>query len=109
MTLNEYQQIAARTISSENPLIMEHHALHGMASEVGELHGIYQKQYQGHSFTEEHLKKEPGDILWMLAEYATARSWTLEEVASMNIEKLKARYPDGFDPERSLHREEGDI
>ena len=109
MTLNEYQQLAARTISTQNSLAMEQHALHGMSSEIGELHGIYQKRYQGHSYTEEHLEKELGDILWMLAEYATAMGWSLEEIAEKNIEKLKARYPDGFDPQRSLHREEGDI
>ena len=109
MTLNEYQQLAARTISSENPLIMEYHALHGMVAELGELHGIYQKAFQGHNDSEEHTVKELGDILWMLAEYATAHGWTLENIAQQNIEKLKARYPDGFDPQRSLHREEGDI
>ena len=30
---------------------------------------------------------------------------TLERCMELNIEKLKHRYPDGFDPERSLHRE----
>jgi hypothetical protein len=27
----------------------------------------------------------------------------------MNIEKLRARYPEGFDAEHSLHRKEGDV
>lgn len=31
---------------------------------------------------------------------------TLEDAMERNIEKLKRRYPDGFDPERSLHRTE---
>lgn len=31
---------------------------------------------------------------------------TLEEAMQRNIEKLKRRYPDGFDPEKSLHRAE---
>lgn len=31
---------------------------------------------------------------------------TIDEVADTNIEKLKKRYPDGFDPERSIHRPE---
>lgn len=31
---------------------------------------------------------------------------TIEEVAEANIEKLKARYPDGFDPEKSINRVE---
>jgi len=31
------------------------------------------------------------------------------EVMQMNIDKLLARYPDGFSEERSLHRAEDDI
>lgn len=31
---------------------------------------------------------------------------TLEDAMEHNIEKLRKRYPDGFDPERSLHRNE---
>ena len=47
--------------------------------------------------------------MWFIAEYATAKGWTLDDVATLNIEKLKARYPEGFDAEHSLHRMEGDI
>ena len=110
MTLNEYQELAARTI---NPTLtaqeQTEHALFGIASEVGELSGLFQKKLQGHDIDEEHLMKECGDILWMLAEILTARRHTLEEVAQMNIDKLKARYPDGFDAEHSLHRGADDI
>lgn len=107
---NEYQRLAARTINKKNnKLAMEDHALKGMVAEVGELHGIYQKAYQGHLINEEHLKKECGDILWMIAEFCTANDWTLEEIMQMNIDKLKARYPEGFATEKSLHRAEGDI
>ena len=35
--------------------------------------------------------------------------WTLEEVMTQNIQKLKARYPKGFEYDKSLNREEGDI
>ena len=109
-TMNEYQRRAARTINHKlKPADQGKHALFGMAAEVGELHGIYQKRYQGHEFEEEHAKKECGDILWMLAEYCTAHGWTLGEIAEMNIQKLEARYPDGFNAEQSLHRTEGDI
>jgi len=30
----------------------------------------------------------------------------LEEILRINIEKLKKRYPEGFDKERSIHRTE---
>ena len=54
-------------------------------------------------------KKELGDLLWFVAEYCTAVGWDLDDIMALNIEKLKARFPDGFDPEKSLHRKEGDV
>lgn len=111
MTGNEYQKLASRTMVDNWPAeCYEHHALHGMVGEIGELHSIYQKMYQGHTEVGyEHFKKEIGDLLWFIAEYCTAMGWDLEDVMQMNIDKLKARYPDGFDVERSLHRKDGDI
>lgn len=110
MTLNEYQEKASRTIDATlSEWETEHHALHGMVGEIGELHSIYQKTYQGHLFDVEHAKKEVGDLFWFIAEYCTANKWTLEEIAQINLDKLMARYPMGFDAEKSLHREAGDI
>ena len=110
MTMNDYQKAAARTMNKE--LYREqqaYHALHGMVGEIGEFHSLYQKSYQGHAIDMTHLKKELGDLLWFISEYCTAMDWTLEEVAQMNIDKLKARYPEGFEEDKSLHRKEGDI
>lgn len=110
MTGNEYQKLAERTIdfkwSSEKII---DHALHGMVGEIGEIHSIYQKYYQGHIIDPEHLQKEVGDLLWFIAEYCTAYEWDLENIMQKNIDKLKARYPEGFEAERSLHRKDGDI
>lgn len=110
MDAKDYQELAARTINKNlYPEEVEQHALHGMASEIGELHGIYQKAYQGHEFDEEHAKKELGDLLWFVAEYCTAMGWDLGLIMMKNISKLMARYPEGFKEEDSLNREEGDI
>lgn len=110
MKMNEYQKLAARTINKELcPCEKEEHALHGMVGEIGEIHSLYQKKYQGHPIEREHLKKELGDLLWFIAEYCTAVGWDLEDIATLNIEKLKARYPQGFEVDKSLHRAEGDI
>lgn len=110
MTANEYQKLAARTINKQMTCFEQFmHALHGMVGEIGELHSIYQKKYQGHAFDEEHAKKELGDLLWFVAEYCTAYGWNLEDIMQMNIDKLIARYPEGFDAEHSLHRKVGDI
>ena len=110
MRLSEYQELASRTINRELSVTeCEMHALHGMVGEIGELHSIYQKKYQGHMFDNEHAKKELGDLLWFIAEYCTLHGWSMEEVCMMNIDKLKARYPEGFDKKNSLNRKEGDI
>lgn len=108
---NEYQKLAMRTcnIPYSDTDNMLRHAVFGLTSEAGEVSGILQKVYQGHSIDSEHLKKELGDCLWMIAEACSALGISMSDVATTNINKLKARYPNGFDTERSLHREEGDI
>lgn len=110
LTVNDYQKLAARTINQDlAPLGRERHALHGMVGEIGELHSIYQKYYQGHKIDDEHLQKELGDLCWFIAEYCTAKGWSMEVIMQMNIDKLKERYPDGFSKDRSLHRAAGDV
>lgn len=110
MKANEYQAKAARTIGKDmSRHECEMHALHGIVGEIGELHSLYQKAYQGHTFDDEHAMKELGDLCWFIAEYCTAKGWSLEDVMQLNIDKLLARYPEGFEAERSLHRKAGDI
>lgn len=110
ITGNEYQRLAARTIRKDMPWTDgEMHALHGMVGEIGELHSLYQKVYQGHCFCDDHAMKELGDLMWFIAEYCTINGWDLEDVMQRNIDKLIARYPEGFEAEKSLHRAEGDI
>ena len=117
MTFDEYQKLAERTMRFDRsrhdfPLQMHDllmHALLGLPAEVGEVEGVFQKSYQGHPIDERHLKREIGDALWMLAELCTANEWHLDEIAEINIEKLRERYPEGFSKERSLHRREGDV
>lgn len=111
MTINEYQELAMRTcgIPYEEKEDMLRHAVFGLTSEAGEVAGLLQKEYQGHTIDKEHAKKELGDCCWMIAEACTALGFDLESVMQANIDKLRARYPEGFDPERSLHRVAGDI
>ena len=107
---NEYQQLAARTINKKldtNAVLK--HGVFGLCSEAGEVAGILQKVYQGHPFDMGHIKKELGDCLWMIAEICTASGFKLEDVMQLNIDKLKARYPEGFVADKSLHRQDGDI
>ena len=111
MTGNEYQKLAMRTCSipRDKKKDMARHAIFGLTSESGEVAGIMQKKYQGHEIDINHVKKELGDCMWMIAEACEAFDISLDDVMQTNIDKLKARYPDGFDPDKSLHRDKNDI
>ena len=78
----------------------------GLMSEVGEIASIYQKKHQGHSVVTSEVALELGDLLWFAAELCDVLGYDLETIAKWNIDKLRRRYPEGFDAERSLNREE---
>jgi len=108
MTLNEYQQLALTTL---NPALNKKDVLingvMGLCGEAGEAIDIVKRHLaQGHDLDRENLIKELGDVAWYLAETAYALDVPLEEVCQRNIDKLKARYPEGFSTERSIHRTE---
>lgn len=108
MTINEYQKLAMTTL---NPELSEKDVLingvMGLCGESGEAIDIVKKWLaQGHALDREKLAKELGDICWYLAETATALGLNLEDIMAANIEKLKKRYPEGFDSSRSVNREE---
>ena len=107
MQLDEYQRLAQRT--SRRDLSQEEHLLNamlGLSGETGECCDLVKKsRYQDNRMIEEPLIDELGDVLWYVAEAASAIGVPLGGVAMHNIAKLRERYPDGFDPERSLHRE----
>ena len=106
MNANEYQALAMTTL---NPELSKREVLinsvMGLCGESGEAIDIVKKwMAHGHELDKDHLAKELGDIAWYLAEAATALDMDLETVLERNIEKLRARYPEGFSPERSIHR-----
>jgi NTP pyrophosphatase (non-canonical NTP hydrolase) len=75
--------------------------------EAGECADLLKKHYyQDNRPFRDDLIDELGDVLWYVAETAAGIGVKLEDIAQHNVEKLKKRYPEGFDPEKSLHREE---
>ena len=107
MTVNEYQKLAMATL---NPALSKQEVLMdsalGLCGESGEVADLLKKHLmQGHPFNREEFTKELGDVAWYLAEAATALDMDLETILQLNLEKLKKRYPKGFDVEKSIHRE----
>jgi NTP pyrophosphatase (non-canonical NTP hydrolase) len=106
LTLSEYQSLAGRTAGAggngERRLIV---AALGLAGEAGEFANLVKKlSAHGHPITAEELADELGDVLWYLAEAASATGMDLGSIAQQNVEKLRRRYPDGFSQERSIQR-----
>ncbi len=106
MKVNDYQQLANRTI---NPKLTKDQILinsvMGLCGESGEAIDIVKKWYaHGKELDKEALIKELGDVAWYLAEAALALEISLEAILQINIEKLKKRYPNGFE-ENKNHQE----
>ena len=108
MDFNEYQAETRRTRGNQ-----DHDsgafvcAALGAVGESAEISEHAKKViFHGHAFDPDKVIEEVGDTLWYLAWLAELAGVTLAEVAERNLAKLRARYPDRFDPERSIHRAE---
>jgi NTP pyrophosphatase (non-canonical NTP hydrolase) len=111
---DEYQDLALRTASAsslKDTGSMLNTAALGLAGESGEIADHVKKvMFHGHPLddaTRDKIAKEIGDILWYCAMGAKGIGITLGEIATMNVEKLKKRYPEGFSTENSLNRPHG--
>lgn len=107
MRLNDYQELAARTINFNlDASEMLLNGCMGLCGEAGEVIDVLKKhRAQGHSLDREKLIDELGDVMWYVAETATALDIELKDVAKFNIAKLAKRYPEGFNSDRSINRE----
>lgn len=106
MKFGEYQMEARRTQIVGVPGGLAIHGL-GLAGEAGEVIEMLKKHVgHGHELDRLKLQKELGDVLWYVSAIATECGIELDLVAQLNIEKLKKRYPDGFQKERSINRDE---
>jgi len=97
MTPNEYQKLAARTCPKVDMREMLTLGALGLAGESGEAVEHVKKflfHDKGLNFVE--FEKELGDVAWYLATLCTAVGCNFEDVLQANIDKLKARWPDGF-------------
>lgn len=108
ITFSDYQEDAVRTItgisaSHNDNLLLE--GVMGLNGESGEVIEIVKKHiFQGHELDKEKIAVELSDCLWYLTASAKAVGYTLEDIAVLNIQKRKSRYPNGFDEQNSINR-----
>ena len=101
MDFKEYQKLAITTdVFGGKPQPIGSHAflaqLLGLMGETGEIAEKFKKIYRdkaGVLSDEDKLEiaKELGDVLWYVSVVSTYLDISLQEVADMNIEKLKSR------------------
>lgn len=126
MNGKEYQKLAMRTNDGKATLRLENvvdcndlmdcdvggilNACLGLSGEIGEFNDMIKKWiFHEKELDIEHVKKELGDIMWYIAMMCHSLDWDLDEIMQMNIDKLQARYPDGFDTDRANNRKSDDV
>ncbi|MEP6781452.1 MAG: nucleoside triphosphate pyrophosphohydrolase family protein [Gemmatimonadaceae bacterium] len=108
MQLDEYQQLSSRTLGMDRTLEQQlANAALGLTGEAGEVAEVIKKHlFHATPLDKEALVKELGDCLWYIAAFGTVLGLSLDDIGQRNIDKLKKRYPEGFDTERSRNRTE---
>jgi NTP pyrophosphatase (non-canonical NTP hydrolase) len=112
MKANEYQALAERTLIASpdfqitpDQVMLVWNAI-GLAGEAGEVAELAKKQiFHQQGLDVEKWKKELGDVLWYVAACCTRLGLSLEDVMQHNVDKLRARYPKGYTPQRSTFRD----
>ena len=106
MEFKEYQQKAARTMSGGIEEREKANMCMGLAGETGEVIDLMKKHlYHGHDLRLDKVQEELGDVLWYVAGLCEVLGLSMADVAQANVNKLCARYPEGFSEERSKNRD----
>lgn len=63
----------------------------GLCGEAGEVAEKVKKQVRDGVFNRHEVAKELGDVLWYLANICNDIGYSLEEVATLNVDKLTSR------------------
>ena len=105
LTLGTYQHLAMRTAKPQEYRERLLHGALGACAEVGELATTVKAHvFYGKALDQRNVAEEVGDALWFLQLVATAAGLSMDDVATANVEKLRARYPHLYSNEAALAR-----
>lgn len=110
MKLDDYLEKSSRTFTAPEHFsksqIEELHCIMGLGTEVGELTDAYKRHlFYGTKLDNVNVEEEMGDVLWYLANLMRLKGVDPEKVMQLNIDKLKARYPEKFDSDKAVNRD----
>ena len=96
-----------RTVRKDLPerdrLLMGALGISGEAVEVAD--ALKKMLFHGHPLDVPAVADELGDVMWYVVLLCDTLGLTLDDVLAGNVAKRRKRYPEGFTPERSIHRQ----
>ena len=106
MEIREFQRVSTRTLNKELSKEQQvSNMIFGSNGELGEVTDILKKHlYQGHRIDKQHLAEEIGDTLFYIVNLCTIYNLDVEDILQANVDKLKKRFPNGFESNRSINR-----
>jgi len=77
----------------------------GLAGESGEVADCVKKYlYHGVKFDRDKFLKELGDVRWYMEVLCIALDTDMKEIETLNVNKLRTRYPEGFSTQASVEK-----
>lgn len=109
MNIKKYLEESEKTLSTgfniDDKKAKLLHAAIGLSTESGEILDAFKKSiYYGKELDVVNIKEELGDIMWYMAILLRDLDFDFEEILDINIEKLRKRYGEKFDKQKSLKR-----
>ena len=103
MTLNEYEKfvesVAKPMQEQEVPshILDMLHCVVGITGEAGELADAVKKHvFYSQQLDSANVQEELGDLMFYIQHFCNTIGLPLEYIISLNVEKLKRRYPNGY-------------
>jgi NTP pyrophosphatase (non-canonical NTP hydrolase) len=99
-SLKEYQEFCKLTAKKFD--VPEHEIFSwglGISGEAGDVAGCIKKTFFHGNDQKHGIRENIGDTLWYAAMICNYFGWNLQDILNENLDKLKARYPNGFNIE----------
>ncbi len=106
MDIQTYLKESERTLVQKGKDMNLLHAAIGIATESGELLDAFKKKlFYGKELDVTNVKEEVGDLMWYIAILLRELDLDFHQLLQLNIDKLRARYPEKFTEAHALNRD----
>jgi NTP pyrophosphatase (non-canonical NTP hydrolase) len=108
MDIKTYLSASERTLIDKGHDMNLLHAAMGISTESGELMDAFKRKiFYGKPLDVVNVKEEIGDIMWYVAILLRELDLDFHELLQLNIDKLRARFPEKFTEHHALNRDLG--